>query len=279
MELKADVSLLTPNWRKSRISSILNAERAIQAGIIVGAIIIWEILGRIGLLYGLVPTFSATIQATWTLLVTGKIWPDIVVSCYEIGAGTLIAVVSGVIVGFILAPIEYVRKVFEPLVVYFGSVPKVILFPIALLVASIGPESKIVLGAVSGFVPILLNIMVGFREVDEKYVKMAKSKGATRFQLYQKVYLPAMVYPVFAGIRLGLGVAITGALLGETKAANHGLGFITQNYYENFSVASMYAVLLIIFVGAGIINLIMTAILARLTKFKASDIEQRRAIM
>ncbi|MCL5960121.1 MAG: hypothetical protein M1358_12555, partial [Chloroflexi bacterium] len=152
MGLEAEVSLPTPNWRKSKISSILNRERAIQIGVIAGAIVIWEILGHIGLLYGLVPTFSGTIQAAWTLLSTGKIWPDIVTSSYEIGMGTAIAVACGIVVGLALAPIEYLRKLFEPIVVYLGSIPKIILFPIALLLFSVGPESKVALGAISGFV-------------------------------------------------------------------------------------------------------------------------------
>lgn len=279
MELEADARLLTPNWRKSKINSILSFERIIQISIILSVLGAWEAAGSLGLLYGLVPPFSTTIQAAWTLLSTGKIWPDIMTSSYEIGMAILIAVVCGIGAGLALSPIGYIRKLFEPLIVYLGSVPKIILFPIALLFLSVGPESKIALGAVSGFVPVVMNVMVGFREVDDKYVKMAKSKGASRFQLYQKIYFPAMIYPIFAGIRLGIGVAITGTLLGETKVANRGLGFLADYYYDRFSVAEMYAVLLIIFIGAAVINLMMTAILAKLTKFKASEIEERRAII
>lgn len=279
MELEEDIRLLTSSLQKFKISSILSFERIIQISIILSVLGAWEAAGSMGLLYGLVPTFSATIQAAWMLLSTGKIWPDIMTSSYEIGVAMLIAVVCGIGTGLVLSPIEYIRKLFEPLIVYLGSIPKIILFPIALLFLSVGPGSKIALGAVSGFVPVLMNVMVGFREVDDKYVRMAKSKGASRFQLYRKIYFPAMIYPIFAGIRLGMGVAITGTLLGETKVANRGLGFLADHYYGQFGVAEMYAVLLIIFIGAAVINLMMTALLAKLTKFKASEVEERRCII
>jgi ABC-type nitrate/sulfonate/bicarbonate transport system permease component len=63
-----------------------------------------------------------------------------------------------------------------------------------------------------------------------------------------KIYLPAMRLPIINGVRLGLGVAIIGTLLAETKLSNKGVGFLIINAYSTFSMPRMYALLIVLFV-------------------------------
>ncbi|MDP2662620.1 MAG: ABC transporter permease subunit [Dehalococcoidia bacterium] len=250
-----------------------------QAMMVAGFIVLWEAVGRGDFIYGLIPTFSDTLVAVWSIATSSTIGRHISISAYEIGIGLGVAIVAGVAMGLALGSVDYFRKVFEPLITYVAAFPKIVLFPVFLLLFGVGPESKMAMGAVSGFVPVVLNVLVAMRSMDDKYIKMARSLGTTQLQMYQKIYLPGMVYPIFAGIRLGTALAIVGTLLGELKVSNGGLGWLTDYYLDQFIIPKMYAVLAIIFLAAVAINLILSLILARLTRFKASELAEARPLM
>ncbi|MDO8692396.1 MAG: ABC transporter permease subunit [Dehalococcoidia bacterium] len=250
-----------------------------QGIMVVAFVVLWEAVGRGDFVYGLIPTFSDTLVGVWSIVTSSTIGRQISISSYEIGAGLGVAIVAGVAVGLALGSVDYLRKVFEPLITYVAAFPKIVMFPVFLLLFGVGPESKLAMGAVSGFVPIVLNVLVAMRSIDDKYIKMARSLGTTRLQMYRKIYLPGMVYPIIAGIRLGTGLAIVGALLGEIKVSNGGLGWLAHFYLAQFSIPKMYAVLAIIFLGAVAINLVLSLILARFTRFKASELAEATPLM
>ena len=106
------------------------------------------------------------------------------------------------------------------------------------------------MGAVSAFFPVVLSTVAGMLLVNQTLVKVAESFNTSQLQMVTKVYLPAMRYPVINGIRLGLGVALIGTLLAETKLSNRGMGFLVIQAYEFFRMPEMYALLIILFVIA-----------------------------
>ncbi len=103
------------------------------------------------------------------------------------------------------------------------------------------------------------------REVKKVYVDVARTAGASAYQIATRVYLPAIAGQVFTGIRIGMGAAVTGALLAETKIAKAGLGFMIVEYYGQFRIADMYSLLLFIFILAALTNWAMKTLFARLS--------------
>ena len=114
----------------------------------------------------------------------------------------------------------------------------------------VGPGSKIAMGAVSCFFPIALNVAAGMRQIDRVLIQVGKSFRANPWQMATKIYLPAMRHPVINGLRLGLGVALIGTLLAETKMSNRGVGFLVIQAYSTFDMPRMYAMLIVLFVLA-----------------------------
>jgi ABC-type nitrate/sulfonate/bicarbonate transport system permease component len=110
------------------------------------------------------------------------------------------------------------------------------------------------MGAISCFFPIVISVAAGMRGVDPMLLRVAKSFNASRWQTAKKIYLPAMRAPIFNGIRLGLGVAIIGTLLAETKLANVGVGFLIMQAYSVFDMPKMYAILIVLFAIAVVAN-------------------------
>jgi ABC-type nitrate/sulfonate/bicarbonate transport system permease component len=88
------------------------------------------------------------------------------------------------------------------------------------------------------------------RQIDKVLIRVGKSFRASTWQMITKIYLPAMRHPIINGVRLGLGVALIGTLLAETKLSNKGIGFLIINAYSTFDMPRMYAMLIVLFVLA-----------------------------
>ena len=106
------------------------------------------------------------------------------------------------------------------------------------------------MGAISCFFPVALNVAGGMREIDTVLIRVGRSFRANTWQMVTKIYLPAMRHPVINGVRLGLGVALIGTLLAETKLSNRGIGFLIIQAYSIFNMPQMYSLLIILFVIA-----------------------------
>ena len=139
---------------------------------------------------------------------------------------------------------------FERYLYYLGPTPKIIFFPIMIMWFGIGPGSKIALGTLSCFFPVALSVAAGMREIDNVLIRVGRSFRANTWQMVWKIYLPAMRHPVINGFRLGLGIALIGTLLAETKLSNKGIGFLIINAYSTFDMPRMYANLIVLFVIA-----------------------------
>lgn len=231
----------------------------IQVSTIATLLIIWELVGRSGLILPLVfPPFSEVIREMFILVFSGTLGPHVMTTLYEISVGFFVGSLVGLILGALIGSNSYLYRLFEPIFYYFGAVPKIILFPILLLLLGTGVGSKMGMAAVSAFFPIAVNTAVSVIGVNPIHIRAAKTLGASTSQIYFKVYLPSMLGPILTGMRLGLGVAITGALLAETVIAKTGLGFKAVQYYSQLRIAEMYALLLLIFIGAFVINALIS---------------------
>ena len=243
----------------------------IQVMTILAAIFVWEIIGRAGFLFPeLFPSFLDILQSFWVYLTTPVVLPHLKASGYEVGGALALAVLLGVPLGILWGSRQSWLEVVEPLILYAAVVPKIVIFPVFILFLGIDVHSKLALGAIAAFFPISLLTMAGMREVKKVYVEVARTVGATPYQIATRVYLPAIAGQVFTGIRIGLGAAVTGALLAETKIAKAGLGFLIVEYYNQFRIADMYSLLLFIFVLAALINWGMKALFAKLSPLPRS---------
>jgi len=121
-----------------------------------------------------------------------------------------------------------------------------------------GGGSKIAMGALSCFFPVALSTAVGMRQIEPVLVRVGQSFRASTAQMVAKIYLPAMRPAMLTGLRLGLGVAVIGVLLAETKLSNRGLGYLVIQRYTNFDMPGMYAILIVVFLLAIVANALLS---------------------
>jgi ABC-type nitrate/sulfonate/bicarbonate transport system permease component len=168
----------------------------------------------------------------------------------EVGTALLIGGLSGLAVGLVLGANPFLSRAFERFIYYLGPTPKIIFFPVMIMWFGVGPGSKVAMGTISCFFPIALSVAAGMRQIESVLIRVGRSFRANTWQMVTKIYLPAMREPIVNGVRLGLGVAVIGTLLAETKLSNRGVGFLIINAYSTFDMPRMYAFLILLFVVA-----------------------------
>ena len=229
-------------------------------------IAVWESIGRTGILFAdLFPPVIEILKSLWRYISTPLILPHLKASLYEVGGAIALAALFGIPLGILWGSRNSWLQIFEPLILYAAVVPKIVIFPVFILFLGIDVHSKLAVGAIAAFFPISLLTIAGMRDVKKVYVDVARTAGASAYQIATHVYLPAIAGQVFTGIRIGMGAAVTGALLAETKIAKAGLGFMIVEYYGQFRIADMYSLLLFIFILAALTNWAMKSLFARLS--------------
>jgi len=231
--------------------SRINPVTQVRILIVVTVVVIWELVSMSGLLYrDVVPSLINIGKALYVTLADPTFYFHLYTTFYEIGLAMVIGGLSGLAVGIVLGGSKFMSRAYEAYLYYLGPCPKIIFFPIMIMWFGVGPGSKVAMGAISCFFPVALNVAGGMREIDKVLIRVGKSFRLNTWQMVTKIYLPAMRHPVINGVRLGLGVALIGTLLAETKLSNRGIGFLVIQAYSIFNMPQMYALLIILFVIA-----------------------------
>jgi ABC-type nitrate/sulfonate/bicarbonate transport system permease component len=223
----------------------------LRAGIVVAVLAAWEALAASGLLFrDVVPSLALIARALGRLVVNPDFYANLGVTAMEIGAGLVVGGLAGLAVGILLGANRFLARAYESLIHYLGPTPKIIFFPVMIMWFGVGAGSKIAMAAVSCFFPIAISAAAGMRAIDRVLIRVGKSFRATSAQMVVKIYLPAMRAAIANGVRLGLGVAVIGTLLAETKLSNRGIGYLIIQAYATFDMPRMYALLIVLFVLA-----------------------------
>jgi ABC-type nitrate/sulfonate/bicarbonate transport system permease component len=223
----------------------------LRLAIIAGILACWEIVAASGLLFRDVVPSLVTIAAALVRLAgdTNFYW-NLSVTVAQVAGALAVGGVAGLAVGILLGANRFLARAYEPFVYYLGPTPKIIFFPIMIMWFGVGPGSKVAMGALSCFFPIAISVAAGMRAIDPVLIRVGRSFRARPWQMVRKIYLPAMRRPILNGVRLGLGIAIIGVLLAETKLSNKGIGFLIIQAYATFDMPRMYALLIVLFVLA-----------------------------
>ena len=233
----------------------------LRVALILGLWLIWEALARSGLVYqGVVPSSLEIGAALWNLVGDNAFYYNLSITGYEVAMATAIGTIAGIATGLLLGASRFSSQAFEPYLYCIGPTPKIVFFPVLMLMFGAESGSKVAMGVISCFFPISLSVAAGVRQIDRVLIRVGRSFHASTWQMVRKVYLPALVPPLINGIRLGLGVAIVGVLMSETKLSNRGLGFMAIQDYAHFQIPEMYAILIVIFTLAMLLNSLVARI-------------------
>jgi ABC-type nitrate/sulfonate/bicarbonate transport system permease component len=240
------------------------ASRAVQVTFLIVLIVLWYLATtrwRVSPL--LLPNPVLVWDNFWDILTTGEFIGDLRVTLTELVVAFAIAAISGVIVGYLISRSQYRIRVFEPLFAGIYSVPIILFLPLYILFFGLGPASKIALGATISFFPIALNTVAGFGYVDKIFVVAARSMGASDYQLFRYVLLPAALPIMLTGMRMGFTVALLAIIGSETIASLAGLGHRIVHLAESMEMPRMFAYIAFVVAIAAILNALVSTLEAR----------------
>jgi NitT/TauT family transport system permease protein len=206
----------------------LTNERLILASAsFVGFFLVWQVAssaGWVNRLFFSSPTAIA--NAAIDEFQNPRLWSDIRVSGTELIVGYLAAVVVGVPLGIVTGWYRKLNYFVDPWLNFMNSLPRVALLPLIVLWVGIGIWSKIVVVFLGAFFMIVMNTLYGVRTVDRHLLDVAASFGASQRRIFTTVVVPGSVPFILAGLRLGIGRALIGVIVGELYAANAGVGYM-----------------------------------------------------
>jgi NitT/TauT family transport system permease protein len=199
------------------------------AGALAGFLLAWKLVvvvtGYPAFILPAPETVAARFVQAW---LDGTIAPHALRTLTEILPGFGIGAVAALIVGYLLARLPLVDRVLSPYLVAAQAVPILVFAPLLALWFGPGITAKIVICALIVFFPIAIATMVGIRAVDDRLLELARSLRATRRQIVTTLEIPAALPSIFGGLRVGVTLAVVGAIVGEWAGADRGLGLLVN---------------------------------------------------
>jgi ABC-type nitrate/sulfonate/bicarbonate transport system permease component len=244
--------------------------RAIQLGFVVVFVLAWISIGDAKLISPIfLPRFDRVMTELLRIVTTGKVFVYLATTLFELFAAYVLALVAGLTVGFVIGRSRFWVAVFEPLLNGIFAVPIVIFLPLFILFLGIGIESKIAFGATYAFFPIALNTIGGVGAVDDRFITVAQSLGATRWQMFKRVLFPAALPVVITGIRIGFLIGFFSIIGSEMIAGLDGLGSQIVQLGEGMNTAAMFAYILFVILIAAILNTLLSLLQNRFSRVEA----------
>src|ERR1700732_1489407 len=166
----------------------------------------------------------------------GSLWRDTYVTGLETVLGFLVGNFVGTVIGLSLWYSRFVSRVVEPFVIALGSIPIIALAPIIIIWFGTGLISKVAMSTLSVVIVALVTSYKGAVGVDTDQINLMRTLGASKFQIFRKLVVPASLTDIFAGLKLTVGFALIGAIVGEFMSSSEGLG------HAIFKAGSLYII-------------------------------------
>lgn len=222
-------------------------------------VLVWAILSAFVGSQVLSPP-QKTLETIITGFTSGWLKSNLFDTLTAVALAYLIGVGGGITLGLILGGNNKLYRIFEVYILSAYAVPKIIFFPVFLLLFGVTLKLKVGYGALSGFFPMLIVTMSAIREVDEIYLDVADSLRLSRWQRFRHIIVPSILVQLVIALRLSFSFTFVGVILVGLIASKSGLGLILQNTMEIFDPDTIMAVATVIVVIATAINLTLYAI-------------------
>jgi len=219
----------TPSRGVVRLIQVITANRQVWLAIsgVIAFVGVWQLLfisGRVPIY--MLPSPHQVAQNWIDLWHAGVIWRDTKATLTEALLGFTAAFVVGVGLGYPIARSNLLDELAAPYLAASQAMPVIAFAPLLVTWLGVGLAPKVIICALIVFFPILINTVVGFREVDPQLIKAARGLGARELSVFWQVELPLALRTLMGGFRMGVTLSMAGAVVAEFVAADAGLGYL-----------------------------------------------------
>jgi ABC-type nitrate/sulfonate/bicarbonate transport system permease component len=228
-----------------RLRDVLLSPNAIRMASVAVFFVIWEYYGR-----RMDPIFmappSAILEAAVQLIQSGALKKALVQTLWPFSVGMALTVVVGIALGIVMAQWRTLEYVLDPFINALYAIPRIALIPLIILWAGLEFVGKVSILVSVAIFPITVNTYSGIRDVRGAMLEIGRAYGATEWQIFWKIVLPAAIPFIMAGIRLAVGLAIIGIIVAEFFTAISGLGGMIVEYANVFATAKLFVPIIVI---------------------------------
>lgn len=218
--------------------------------ITVFVVVWWVLVWAFDVPAYLVPSPAVLAEKAWFLTTKAGLFSHVPVTVMEILVGFVIGTISGVLAAVVFARAPIVEMVLNPLIIFIQTAPKIAIAPLLLLWLGLGATPKVVLVSIVTFFPVLSNMLGSLRSIDPNLLSLATILRLNPIQRLWRIELPQSLPLVFAGMKVGMTLAVTAAVIGELMGAHAGLGYLLSLGQETADVGLvLIAVILLSLVG------------------------------
>jgi ABC-type nitrate/sulfonate/bicarbonate transport system permease component len=226
---------------------------------IVAAVVAWEALVRLrGIAPIYLPAPSSVFVYLSRMIADGSMPYHLGITLLRIFVGFALAAVCGIVLGVLMGMSRTVARVADVWIAALYPLPKISLIPLLIIWVGTGEAYKIVISAISAFFPIVISTYAGIRQTDRGLIKAAKDLGANARQIQLKVVIPGAIPSIFAGLHLGMGIAIILVVAAEMigGSSQGGMGWLLISSGQVMETEKVFASLIVLaVVGAVVIKL------------------------
>jgi NitT/TauT family transport system permease protein len=183
-------------------------------------------------------------------------------------AAFAIAVPFGCLIGYLIAENRYFSDVVKPLLFFAFSIPKSIFLPMFILVFGIGFQQKVAYAAFTTAFVVLMSAAAAVESVRSDHIMVARSYGATKWQILRRVYVPSMLPILLEALRIAMIFNFTGVMIAEMYASRTGIGHLIANWGENFQMPQLFAGVIVLAAVAILFNEAVRALEARCSTWR-----------
>ncbi len=208
-----------------------------QIFIIILFFIVWQILANKGLINTfLVSSPSKVFNTILDLIKENNFWNHILTTLYEI----IISFIIGNLIGLIFASIlwfnKFLSRVFEPFLTILNSLPKVALGPLIIVWAGANTKSIIIMALLISAIISIINIHNAFKTTDENKIKIIKSMGGNKLQIFTKVVIPSNILNIIESFKINVSMCFVGVIMGELLVSKEGIGYLIMYGSQVFNM-------------------------------------------
>lgn len=210
-------------------------------------LVVWSVVSHFEVVNPLFISSPVDVTVSgWNMVAEGALVEHAPPSLRALTYGFLAAVAFGVPVGMLLGQLRRLNMLAHPFVMIGFFTPRSVLLPLLLIWLGLGTVVTSIIVFLGGVFPILITTLAGIRDIDESWLRVARSFGATRFGAFRKVVFPGVAPHIVTGLRLGFARAVLGVVIAEMYASSEGVGHLVMRYGASFQTGRLLFLIVLI---------------------------------
>jgi NitT/TauT family transport system permease protein len=244
---KEHIHFLQDIKRKKRVIFIT------QISILIIFFALWELLAKLQLIDTFLTSYPSQMWKLFLKLsADGSLFMHIGISVFETIVGFVLGTILGTLIAILLWWSDFISKVLDPYMVILNALPKTALAPIIIVWAGAGIWGIIVTALMISLVVTVLGVYGGFKEVEPDKIKMLETFGATKYQILQKVIIPASIPTIINALKINVGLSWVGVIVGEFLVSRAGIGHLIVYGSQIFKLDVVMTSVIILAILAGL---------------------------